>query len=373
MGKEKREKKSIISRTGWITLFVGLASIASSLSIFYSLRSRPSLSIEQLPTITYVSSQALSELGEVVLTVNGEKVLNLHALPFSLRNTGNDPISSIENSQFFNLLGPIVIEFVPQFGNTSGSRIFAIQTPTTESTGVKTSYSNEENRALAKISLRNLNEGEQVNFTVLYTGKDEPEVKLLGNPLLGGILNLSSNTQFILKETFWYRLKSVWLAQALGFLFISQFPIVLIWLIVGARTLYKEMKQNMLIDFLEESPEKKEQKRKIEEKINEKLKILDNDTISYMQKLAVPIPIEIDMFEETVTNMSIYDIFIETYKEEWQWILEKEFPIEKEFDLDDRVISDWLDWGDYFRTAALPFGIITIILFIFGYTLLFLN
>ena len=215
---ERKTHKTMFSSASIISLLTGLAAVAVSLYVFYASRDRPALQINQLPSITYASTEALKDLGEVRLTIDGNDIDNLRAIPFSIRNVGNIPISSLDKSEKYNLVGPLVLQLTSLPSASSRGEVLVVETELGLGTPLSVNTSQKDNNTIIEITLRNLNVGEETNFTILYTGDSDPTASILGNPLLGGKLSLLLDSRSVEPANWWSQFKSIWLPEGLGVL-----------------------------------------------------------------------------------------------------------------------------------------------------------
>jgi len=197
---------------------------------------------------------------------------------------------------------------------------------------------------------------------------------LLGNPIIGGPIEINAEGGIPDAPSFWYRFKSEWLATGLGILMLSQLAIVAIWLAVGARNLRIERMNRgsyFKTDPLKEAAEK-EQAEKIMDAIEVMIAEIDGSVTKAMKDAYVKIPIG---YDNTDAKVSIYDLFKGQFKDKWEYTLADKYPLPKSItEMDDNfnyVSTPWLDWGDYIKEALLPWGLGSVIVTVFGYFILF--
>lgn len=375
------EERSFLAPASVITLVLGLLSIAVSLYLYYASQARPAITIEQLPSITYAATQKLTGLGNVTLTVNGRDISELRAIPFVIRNTGNVPVSSIQNGPNYNLVDPLVIGLQEDGKPNNIIKIVGVQVDG-PSSPLSCSFNTNANLATVSTELRSLNSGNHASFTVLYEGQSELSASLMDNPLLGGNISLIVRGNEIQKASIWVRFKSYWLAQGLGVIFLAQFPVVMIILIFGARRLRIEMSQDKNWEAIEESPEKLEAERDIKQAIEsdlqEMISSISDECHEKMKNENILVPLSNGWFDEDdkTAALSVFEIFKDGLKEKWRYSLERKYPLPKQFDRHEAigkwVITPWSDWEDYFKEAILLFGLPSVLFCVLGYALLFI-
>jgi len=369
--------KSSIHIAGWLSLLIGLASVAASLYIFYASKDRPMLAVEQHESVTYVTTKPFVGVGKVELTVNEKPIRHLGALPFSIKNEGNVPLSSIQNSGFYNLVSALSLEVSAPIREASGIGILSVQLADASASPLTIKMQDRGEMTALKIDIRHLNPGETANFSLLYSGEREPTARVVGNPIIGGAISFIRGFRTVSTDTIWGKLKSVWLAQGLGILFLAQAPIFAIYFLVGARNLVLEKQSRDYSRF--EDPEEKQaedgQRDRIDRELQSELSEIDGSLLKSIKEFRLRIPL--GMFEEKTASRSIYEIFWDAYREAWEYSLKQKFPLPSEIEnrwsrnLERRVITPWFGWGDFFGTVAL-FCIPSLLLSIFGYALLFL-
>ncbi len=163
----------------------------------------------------------------------------------------------------------------------------------------------------------------------------------------------------------------MWDAQALGFLFLAQIPIVLIILGIGTRLKWLEERADA--DNPQKEEAEKEQKEKIAADIDERLKAIDLTVMETMRSAKISIPMS--PFGEGEASMSLFDIFRENFKSKWGWALRDKYPLPREFDLfsniNKRVITSWIGWGDFCTNFLIPLVLASSVLGFLGYALVF--
>jgi hypothetical protein len=375
MDKEKKPRTPL-SLSSLLSLIVGLAGIAATLYISFSNRPQPELTIEFLPPITYASTSTISSLGDVTFTINGEEIKNLIAIPFVVKNTGNTPISSIQTSGSYNMLQPININLVAD-DKTYNPQILAVQSGEGGHL-IETSFSNNSSEVMVIVDIKNLNPSEEASFTVFYTGDREPSPKINADSLQGGkIILVSQSSAVVDKETAWGKFKSVLLAQIIGAIFLAQIPIVLIFLIVNARNVYKQEHQ------MNSSPEQEqarknaeeEQRKKVISELSTYIKHLNPEFIKKLKSVNVPIPLFNINEPESAAQQSVYEFFWEAFKDKWHWILKDKYPLPEGLDpmkqMSNWVSTPWFSWGHFITSAVLPLVLLSTLLGVFGYFLFF--
>jgi|WetSurMetagenome_2_1015567.scaffolds.fasta_scaffold48159_1 hypothetical protein len=379
---EKEEKipksKSSLQTSGIITLIMGLLSIAVSLFIYFQSKEKPELTVEQSNPITYASIKGLKNIGNVKLTLEGNEIPDLIALQVKIKNSGDVPISSIETSNSYNLVNPISLEMKNKNGKNDEIKILGIQ----EDVKIRNNFtikldSVANNITLIQINFKNLNVEEEFNFTLFLTGTNEPYFNIYENPLVGGNIILLSGISNIDTGTFWFSFKTKYFIEILGIIFISQFAVFLIWIVVQIRTFYKyEKSKNEDIPY--DDPEKiaaeQEQDLKINSELNQKLISVPSNILDQMKTAAVPV--SMGPFDKTVAHVSLFDLFFESYKAKWSMELKDKYPLPVRFDpfkvSSNYVFTSWYSWNEIVVKGVVMIGGLSLLVAVLGYAIIFL-
>lgn len=358
-----------------VSLFIGLVSVSASLYVFHASRPRPGLVLDRYPSVTYASTEMLTGLGEVSLTVAGQKIDQIRSIAFNLRNVGNAPVSSIPGTAAYNLVSPIALDVTPEGQYRQTGRLLAIQPERGAEGVIQAQVTQSQTGYRVELAVAHLNRGQSAGFTMLLGDFGEPDIALRGNPLIGGAIS-TNLTGPRASTTWWSGFKRNTFPGVAGALLMAPFPIVLVILVVGARRLQRELKQrDMPFYHPEYEKAQRVQQQHLDRAIQAKIDELPPQTIKTLSATRVEYPVR---FESAMVSTSLIDLIRPAYTEKWAWTFQEQYPIPADVEnlnqsyMARRVSTPWYSWGDFLSSAVVRYGLPAALLAAGGASLLFL-